>query len=100
MGSYDFMKQQIDALLSKGFNCIKIKIGALDFDEELSACSLSCVERYDANTVFRLELTLTVLFHSVKHVFNSFRSTECFSNYILSNSQLQLNQWEIHGFFM
>jgi len=50
MGSYDFMKQQIDALLSKGFNCIKIKIGALDFDEELRLIA-QLRKRYDAKTI-------------------------------------------------
>ena len=50
MGSYDFMKQQIDTLLSKGFNCIKIKIGALDFDEELRLIA-QLRKRYDAKTI-------------------------------------------------
>ena len=50
MGSYDFMKQQIDALLSKGFNCIKIKIGALDFNEELRLIA-QLRKRYDAKTI-------------------------------------------------
>ena len=50
MGSYDFMKQQIDALLSKGFNCIKIKIGALNFDEELRLIA-QLRKRYDAKTI-------------------------------------------------
>jgi o-succinylbenzoate synthase len=50
MGSYNFMKQQIDALLSKGFNCIKIKIGALDFDEELRLIA-QLRKRYDAKTI-------------------------------------------------
>ena len=50
MGSYDFMKQQIDGLLSKGFNCIKIKIGALDFDEELRLIA-QLRKRYDAKTI-------------------------------------------------
>jgi o-succinylbenzoate synthase len=35
MGSPDYMQQQIDAKLDDGFTCIKLKIGALDFDAEL-----------------------------------------------------------------
>lgn len=31
MGDPDFMKEQIEAKLSEGFNCIKLKIGAIDF---------------------------------------------------------------------
>lgn len=34
MGSPDFMKQQIRAKLEAGFHCIKMKIGALDFETE------------------------------------------------------------------
>lgn len=36
MGSYDFMRQQLNEKLSQGFTCIKLKIGAINFDEELS----------------------------------------------------------------
>lgn len=35
MGTPEFMKQQIRAKLDAGFRCIKMKIGALDFDTEL-----------------------------------------------------------------
>lgn len=35
MGSKDFMKQQIKGKLAAGFNCIKMKIGAIDFQAEL-----------------------------------------------------------------
>ncbi|MFN3997845.1 o-succinylbenzoate synthase [Algoriphagus sp.] len=35
MGDRDFMLQQIDQKLSEGFNCIKMKIGAIDFEQEI-----------------------------------------------------------------
>ncbi len=35
MGSADFMLTQIKEKIKAGFNCIKIKIGAVDFNEEL-----------------------------------------------------------------
>jgi L-alanine-DL-glutamate epimerase-like enolase superfamily enzyme len=35
MGEAPFMKQQIEDKLAQGFNCIKLKIGAIDFDKEL-----------------------------------------------------------------
>ena len=34
MGTYDFMKKQIDKKIAAGYNCIKIKIGAIDFELE------------------------------------------------------------------
>ena len=35
MGEEPFMKQQIEEKLAQGFTCIKLKIGAIDFDKEL-----------------------------------------------------------------
>jgi o-succinylbenzoate synthase len=35
MGEAEFMKQQIEDKLAAGFNCIKLKIGAINFDKEL-----------------------------------------------------------------
>ncbi len=35
MGDEVFMKQQIEEKLAQGFKCIKLKIGAIDFDKEL-----------------------------------------------------------------
>jgi o-succinylbenzoate synthase len=35
MGEADFMKQQIEEKLANGFRCVKLKIGAIDFDTEL-----------------------------------------------------------------
>ncbi len=36
MGDYGVMMQQIDVALKKGFRCIKLKIGAINFEKELS----------------------------------------------------------------
>jgi o-succinylbenzoate synthase len=35
MGDEAFMKQQIEEKIAQGFTCIKLKIGAIDFDKEL-----------------------------------------------------------------
>ncbi|WP_298899197.1 o-succinylbenzoate synthase [uncultured Psychroserpens sp.] len=60
MGSEDFMKSQITEKLNAGFNCIKMKIGAIDFVTELNLLksirkefSASDIElRVDANGAF------------------------------------------------
>ena len=39
MGNEAFMKQQIETKLTEGFHCLKLKIGAIDFDEELKLLS-------------------------------------------------------------
>ena len=36
MGDKDFMKSQIKEKLKSGFSCIKMKIGAINFDEEIT----------------------------------------------------------------
>ena len=35
MGDERFMKEQIDEKIAQGFSCVKLKIGAIDFDREL-----------------------------------------------------------------
>jgi o-succinylbenzoate synthase len=60
MGSPDFMSQQIEEKLKEGFRCLKLKIGAIDFKEELNILkgirnrfSSSEIElRVDANGAF------------------------------------------------
>ncbi|MFT6717355.1 MAG: O-succinylbenzoate synthase, partial [Saprospiraceae bacterium] len=36
MGDINFMEQQIEAKLNDGYDCIKIKIGSLDFEDEIT----------------------------------------------------------------
>lgn len=62
MGKEAFMKQQIEEKLADGFRCIKLKIGAIDFDKELQLLrfirqhfTAEQVEiRVDANGAFAL----------------------------------------------
>lgn len=63
MGTYKEMYARIRAKLEAGFHCIKLKIGAIDFDEELSLIRFIRGEfpkeqvelRVDANGAFRPE---------------------------------------------
>tara|TARA_Y100000815_G_scaffold101609_1_gene90352 strand:- start:9765 stop:10805 length:1041 start_codon:yes stop_codon:yes gene_type:complete len=60
MGEEQFMKEQIQEKLAQGFNCIKLKIGAIDFEKELALLSFirqhfvpETIEiRVDANGAF------------------------------------------------
>ncbi|MEN2402426.1 o-succinylbenzoate synthase [Flavobacterium sp. MC2016-06] len=69
MGEASFMKEQIEEKLEQGFNCIKLKIGAIDFQKELellqfirSHFSAQQIEiRVDANGAFALNETLDKL---------------------------------------
>ena len=81
MGSPDFMKAQIKEKLAQGFHCIKMKIGAIDFEEEYrilkalrNEFSASDIEiRVDANGAFQatealryLERLATLQLHSIE----------------------------------
>ncbi|MBZ4035064.1 o-succinylbenzoate synthase [Flavobacterium sp. 17A] len=76
MGEASFMKEQIEEKLATGFNCIKLKIGAIDFQKELellqfirSHFSAKQIEiRVDANGAFSLEEALGKL-----HQLNQFQ---------------------------
>ena len=69
MGSPDFMKAQIKEKLAQGFRCIKMKIGAIDFEEEYrilkalrNEFSASDIEiRVDANGAFQATEALVYL---------------------------------------
>jgi O-succinylbenzoate synthase len=69
MGEAAFMKEQIEEKLEQGFNCIKLKIGAIDFKKELELLhfirthfSSSQIEiRVDANGAFSLSEALDKL---------------------------------------
>lgn len=69
MGEAQFMKQQIEEKIAQGFRCIKLKIGAIDFEKELALLHFirkhfdeNTVEiRVDANGAFALNEALSKL---------------------------------------
>ncbi|KXX67335.1 o-succinylbenzoate synthase [Flammeovirga sp. SJP92] len=69
MGDKAFMKEQIDKKLQLGFDCIKIKVGALNFQDELDLLKYIRKEftadkitlRVDANGAFKVEEALEKL---------------------------------------
>ncbi len=81
MGSYEEMLQRMEEKLEKGFDCVKLKIGAIDFERELDLVkrirqrfSFHDVElRLDANGAFpyeealyKLELLSQYAIHSIE----------------------------------
>lgn len=69
MGAKDFMLEQIDKKLAEGYSCIKMKIGAIDFDQECELLgyirrkfdSSKITLRVDANGAFTPEEALMKL---------------------------------------
>ena len=62
MGDYDFMEKQVKEKIAAGFNCIKLKIGAINFEEEMNIIenirsnytSDQLMIRVDANGAFSM----------------------------------------------
>lgn len=60
LGEYDFMQRQVEEKLAQGCRCVKLKIGSLDFSEELKLLSSirknysadKLILRVDANGAF------------------------------------------------
>lgn len=50
MGDIEFMKEQVAQKLEQGFRCIKMKIGAVDFNEELKLLA-SIRKNFDSDTI-------------------------------------------------
>lgn len=50
MGEQSFMKAQIKTKLAQGFRCIKLKIGAINFEKELALLQF-IRQNFDANTI-------------------------------------------------
>lgn len=50
MGSYEEMCQRMEQKLEQGFRCVKLKIGAIDFDSEMALIK-RLRQRYSADTV-------------------------------------------------
>lgn len=79
MGEEYFMKQQIEEKLQQGFNCIKLKIGAIDFQKELDLLAFirqnftaERIEiRVDANGAFNKENALDKLHQLNKYQIHS-----------------------------
>ncbi len=79
MGDSSVMKQRIDEKLAQGFSCIKLKVGALDFNEELDLIrylrqqSKELIIRLDANggfsnseAIIKLEKLSSCDIHSIE----------------------------------
>ncbi|MFT3796088.1 o-succinylbenzoate synthase [Flavobacterium sp.] len=50
MGNEGFMKQQIEQKIAEGFHCVKLKIGAIDFEKELDLLR-SIRQNFDENQI-------------------------------------------------
>lgn len=86
MGAYDEMLKRIEEKLDAGFGCVKLKVGAIDFDSEIELVKLirgrfsrhEVELRLDANggfdfneALYRLELLSQYAVHSIEQPIKS-----------------------------
>jgi o-succinylbenzoate synthase len=55
MGDFYFMKEQIDNKIKQGFTCLKLKIGGINFEEEVQLLKYIRLKYSENNIVIRLD---------------------------------------------
>ena len=90
MGSFYFMKTQIEEKIKKGFSCIKIKIGSLDFEEELRILKFIRTEYKNENIELRVDANGAF---SYSDVFEKLKRLSDFNIHSIEQP-IATNQWE------
>lgn len=89
MGDFEFMKSQLEEKLERGFSCIKLKIGAINFEKE---CKLleSIRKRFDEN-----KITIRVDANGAFPANEALKKLEILSNYAIHSIEqpIAANQW-------
>ncbi|MFC2110991.1 enolase C-terminal domain-like protein, partial [Bacteroidota bacterium] len=90
MGSFDFMKSQIEEKIQKGFNCIKIKIGSIDFEEEIKILKFIRTEYKKENIELRVDANGAFTFPDV---FEKLKQLSEFNLHSIEQP-IKTRQWE------
>ncbi|WP_338793204.1 o-succinylbenzoate synthase [Bernardetia sp. MNP-M8] len=89
MGDFEFMQSQLEEKLEQGFSCIKLKIGAINFEKE---CKLleSIRKRFDEN-----QITIRVDANGAFPANEALKKLEVLSNYAIHSIEqpIMANQW-------
>jgi o-succinylbenzoate synthase len=89
MGDFEFMQSQLEEKLEQGFSCIKLKIGAIDFENE---CKLleSIRKRFDED-----KITIRVDANGAFSANEALHKLEILSNYGIHSIEqpIAANQW-------
>lgn len=91
MGNKDFMLQQIKAKIAEGFRCIKIKVAAIDFEEECRL--LDFIRTHFPATAMEIRLDANGGF-SDKDVFQKLERLAVFNVHSIEQPVKQM-QWEL-----
>ncbi|NVJ89003.1 MAG: o-succinylbenzoate synthase [Flavobacteriaceae bacterium] len=89
MGDKDFMKSQIKNKIEAGFSCIKMKIGAIDFDEELTLLK-AIRKEYSSN-----EIELRVDANGAFHTTNALDKLEKLAKFDIHSIEQPIKQGQV-----
>lgn len=90
MGDPEFMRSQIDEKLELGFDCIKMKIGAIEFEKEIALLKF-IRKNYDKNTItLRVDANGGFAFAKAKKVLHQLAELDIHS----IEQPISVNQWE------
>jgi o-succinylbenzoate synthase len=91
MGNSTFMREQIEAKLAAGYNCLKLKIGAIDFDQEIEILR-EIRSRYSMR-----DLSIRVDANGAFTVADAVQKLERLANFDLHSIEqpIQVGQWEV-----
>ncbi|PIY08977.1 MAG: o-succinylbenzoate synthase [Flexibacter sp. CG_4_10_14_3_um_filter_32_15] len=89
MGDFEFMQSQLEEKLEQGFSCIKLKIGAIDFEKECKLLEL-IRKRFDEN-----KITIRVDANGAFAADEALNKLEILSNYAIHSIEqpIAANQW-------
>lgn len=89
MGDFEFMQSQLEEKLEQGFSCIKLKIGAIDFEKECKLLEL-IRKRFDEN-----QITIRVDANGAFSAQEALNKLEILSNYNIHSIEqpIAANQW-------
>jgi len=89
MGDFEFMWRQLEEKLEQGFSCIKLKIGAIDFEKECKLLEL-IRKRFDEN-----QITIRVDANGAFPANEALQKLEILSNYAIHSIEqpIMANQW-------
>ena len=89
MGDFEFMNAQLEEKLEQGFSCIKLKIGAIDFEKECKLLEL-IRKRFDEN-----KITIRVDANGAFSAKEALNKLEILSNYGIHSIEqpIATNQW-------
>lgn len=90
MGTKEFMLQQIHQKLGEGYSCLKMKIGAIDFDQELEL--LQFIRQQKNATELTLRVDANGAF-SVQEALSKLKQLQAFDLHSIEQP-IQVGQWE------